>query len=154
VLTAVKRKTVLTFVLLRGLALLGGVVFGATVAQNAGAQSVLVSQSTSQPGRFSNRTALCQRDRRNLLSGFGNIYNFRVLHEPRTEYPYKAWFFGWASQDCNWNIPGHTKCDAIFHARSKTMEGPWQVYCGNGKWDATMTTSLWRPVVAARSSCT
>lgn len=101
-------------------------------------------------GRFVNRTSLWEKNGRNLLSGFDDMYNFRVLHEPGAAYPFKAWFFGWATRDCNRNIPGFTGCDAIFHARSKSLDGPWEVYCGDARWDKTMTPSVWRPVVSAQ----
>lgn len=101
-------------------------------------------------GRFVNRTSLWERSGRNVLSGFRNLYNFRVLHEPGAAFPYKAWFFGWAVEDCNRNIPENTGCDAIFHARAKSLYGSWEVYAGKNGWDATQTPSRWVPVVTAQ----
>ena len=154
------------------IALLLGILAGATLAKAAdakdadapaavggGGESVstkapsgYVEQPASQPGRFSDRTALWQRDGHNLLSGFRNMYNFKVLHEKGAAYPFKAWFFGWAAQDCNRNIPGFDSCDAIFAARAKTLEGPWQVYAGGDKWDATQNPKMWRPVIHAQKT--
>lgn len=108
--------------------------------------------SSEQDGRKIDRTRLWQRDGKNVLSGFRNMYNFHILHEPNAEYPFKAWFFGWAVEDCNRNIPGFTGCDAIFHARAKSLSNSWEVYAGDGKWDATMTPAKWRPVFAPQNT--
>jgi hypothetical protein len=111
----------------------------------------LCGQQAEPHGRFVNRTQVWERSYRNLLSGFCDMYNLRVLYEPGAAYPFKGWFFGWAVEDCNRNIPGNTGCDAIFHARAKSLDGPWEVYCGDGVWDGTMTPSRWRPVVSAQN---
>lgn len=128
-------------------------ISAATITDSATtAQLDYVEQPASQPGRFSNRTGLWQRDGRNLLSGFRNMYNFKVLHEASDAYPFKAWFFGWAAQDCNRNIANFDSCDAIFTARAKALEGPWQVYASGEKWDATQNPKLWRPVIQAQKN--
>lgn len=99
------------------------------------------------PGaRSVDRTHLWTRSGRNLLSGFGNMYNLHVLDTPERPYRYRGWFFGWAVQDCNRHIPGYEGCDAIFAARARQLDGPWEVYCGNGVWDAGERPELWRPV--------
>lgn len=89
---------------------------------------------------------LWQKNYKNILSGFGNMYNFHVLHEPEEDLPFKAWFFGWAVEDCNRNISDFKGCDAIFIARAKKLEGPWEVYAGNEKWDNTGNPKLWKPL--------
>lgn len=96
--------------------------------------------------QIKNCSALWQKNYKNILSGFGNMYNFHVLHEPDAEYPFKAWFFGWAVEDCNRNIPDFKGCDAIFMARSKKLEGPWEVYSGDNTWDITCNPKLWKPL--------
>jgi predicted GH43/DUF377 family glycosyl hydrolase len=83
-----------------------------------------------------------QRDKRNLLTNFNNMYNPCVV-ETGGEYPYKMWFFGWAATMTNKGYPG---CDAIFHARSKDLK-KWEVYSKDKKWDATMNPKLWVPVI-------
>ncbi|MHB0998063.1 MAG: glycoside hydrolase family protein [Armatimonadota bacterium] len=83
---------------------------------------------------------------KDVLRGFTNMYNPHIIHEPRAEYPFKIWFFGWASADGN---PGSSGCDAIFHARAKTLD-KWEVYSRDGKWDTTMTPSKWVPVITAQ----
>lgn len=108
--------------------------------RQAGIQSV---------GRSVNRSRLWRRSYRNILYHFDDMYNFRVLYVPGAAYPYKAWFFGWAVEDCNRNIPANHGCDAILSARAKLVKGPWEVYAGGGKWDATMSPSRWVPVLTA-----
>lgn len=99
--------------------------------------------------RVADRTQLWNRDEKTVLSGFGNMYNLDIVYEPGSKYPYKGWFFGWADKDCNRGIPGFKSCDAIFHARAKTLD-QWEVYSAGGEWDMTMTASRWRPVVSAQ----
>jgi hypothetical protein len=85
-----------------------------------------------------------QRDKRNLLTNFNNMYNPCVV-ETGGEYRFKMWFFGWATGTGNPGIPG---CDAIYHARSKDLV-TWEVYCKNGSWDTTMNPAKWWPVLHA-----
>ncbi len=96
--------------------------------------------------KVSNLSDLWKKNYKDIISGFGNMYNFHVLHEPNADYPFKAWFFGWAVEDCNRNIPGFKGCDAIFLARARKIEGPWEVYAGENKWDNTGNPKLWRPL--------
>jgi len=85
-----------------------------------------------------------QRDTRDLLKNFANMYNPCVV-EVGGEYPYRMWFFGWAGQDTNPGIPG---CDAIFHARSGDLR-TWEVHDKAGAWDTKMTPRRWTPVLHA-----
>jgi len=85
-----------------------------------------------------------QRDQRDLLTNFDNMYNPCVV-ETTGEYRFKMWFFGWAEDHTNSKIPG---CDAIFHARSKDLLA-WEVYCGGDRWDAAMDPARWVPVLHA-----
>ena len=62
--------------------------------------------------RSVDRSALWTRTGRNLLYGFGNMYNLHVLDTPERPYRYRGWFFGWAVKDCNRHIPGYEGCDA------------------------------------------
>lgn len=103
------------------------------------------SRQAADP-RGMDRSYLWKRSGRDLLSGFGNMYNLHVLDTPERPYRYRAWFFGWAVQDCNRHIPGYSACDALFAARSRTLDGPWEVSCGQGRWDAEMKPALWRPI--------
>jgi hypothetical protein len=99
-----------------------------------------------EPTRFTDRTDLWRRSERDVLSGFRNMYNPHVIHEPGAEYPFRMWFFGWASEDCN---PGFSGCDAIYHARGKSLEA-WEVYAGDAGWDADGRAETWVPVISAR----
>jgi len=85
-----------------------------------------------------------QRNTRSQLTHFNNMYSPCVV-ETGGEYRYKMWFFGWAAGHAN---PGVSGADAIFHARSRNLE-EWEVYCGDGTWDATMTPTRWTPVLHA-----
>jgi hypothetical protein len=85
-----------------------------------------------------------QRDQRDLLTNFNNMYNPCVIETPG-EYRFKMWFFGWAEDHTNSKIPG---CDAIFHARSQDLLR-WEVYSGDDLWDTSMDPSRWQPVLHA-----
>ena len=85
-----------------------------------------------------------QRNGRNLLTNFNNMYNPCVV-ETGGEYRFKIWFFGWATGTANPGIPG---ADAIYYARSKDLEN-WEVYSKDGSWDATMNPEKWGPVLHA-----
>ncbi len=99
-------------------------------------------------GRHINRSDLWERGH-DILSGFRNMYQFHVLYDPDDEaYPFKAWFLGWAVEDCNRHIPDFTGCNAIFAARSKRLDGGWEIYAGEDKWDGKMNPRLWHPVFA------
>jgi hypothetical protein len=98
--------------------------------------------------RATDRTELWTRGGRDLLKGFGNMYNLHVLDTPERPYRYRGWLFGWAVKDCNRHIPGYEGCDAIFAARARALDGPWEVYCGDGVWDRRGDATRWRPVFA------
>jgi len=85
-----------------------------------------------------------QRVKGDLLWNFNNMYNPCVV-ETGGEYRFKMWFFGWAAEGRNPDVPG---CDAIYHARSRDLR-KWEVYSKEGKWDATMTPAKWGPVLHA-----
>lgn len=95
--------------------------------------------------KYTDLTPQWQKNGKNVLHGFKNMYNSHVVHEPGEEYPFKIWFFGWSWEDCN---PGFSGCDAIFFARGKSLDS-WEVYSGDDKWDSSMTPSLWQPVLSA-----
>ena len=54
--------------------------------------------------------AAWQRDRRDLLWGFSNMYQPCVVETAVADYRYKMWFFGWAVGVGNQGIPG-LRCD-------------------------------------------
>jgi len=100
-------------------------------------------------GRYVDRTHLWHRVEANLLWGFRNMYNLHIIHEPRADYPYRGWFFGWSVEDGNPSFPG---CDAIFAARSRELFSGWEVWTRGGGWDAAMRPELWAPVIAAQAT--
>jgi len=114
------------------------------------AGAVHAGGGSSDAGRRGDRTALWRRDGRDVLSGFRNLYNLRVVRVEGSRYPYRGWLFGWAVEDCNRNAPGNRGCDAIFAARSRALDGPWEVWSGGDGWDATGNASRWRPVMTAQ----
>ncbi|MFP6669634.1 MAG: hypothetical protein VB876_20150 [Pirellulales bacterium] len=85
-----------------------------------------------------------QRDKGSRLTNFNNMYNPCVV-ETGGDYRYRMWFFGWAADHSNKNVPGS---DAIFHARSKDLRF-WEVYSRGNTWDATMNPKKWAPVLHA-----
>ncbi len=112
---------------------------------------VLCKGACGEDGR-KDITSEWKKNYKDLVSGFRNMYNFHVLYEGGGEYPYRAWFFGWAVEDCNKNVEGFKGCDAIFTARAKSLNGPWEVYCGGGKWDVTGNARLWKPLFGPSGS--
>jgi hypothetical protein len=86
-----------------------------------------------------------QRNEKPLLSNFNNMYNPCVV-ETDGQWRYKMWFFGWSGHHANEGMGWG--CDAIFHARSQDLEN-WAVWCGENRWDFSMTPKLWRPVLFA-----
>ncbi len=78
-----------------------------------------------------------------ILYNFINLYNCEVVKTEDPEYPYRLWIFGESTaQEDN----PHKGYDSIYHARGKSLT-EWEVYCGDDKWDTTMTPSLWAPVL-------
>ncbi|HSV73109.1 MAG TPA: hypothetical protein VLH79_05055 [Chthonomonadales bacterium] len=101
-------------------------------------------------GRHVDRTASWRQAGGDLLHGFVNMYHLSIVRDPADRaYPYRGWFFGWADDVCNTRI-GHG-CDMIFAARAPRITGPWEVYRGGGRWDATMNPRLWEPVLVAQN---
>jgi len=96
--------------------------------------------------RHVDRSPFWQRSQRTVLSGFRNMYHATVLQVDDAACPFRMWFFGWAAEDCNPGFPG---CDAIFLARGKSLD-QWEVYSGEGSWDAAMDPRKWVPVITAR----
>ncbi len=86
-----------------------------------------------------------ERPKIDLLTNFYNMYNPNVMRVPDNDYPYRMYFFGWATEICN---PGFAGCDAIYLARSPDLH-TWEVWSGDSIWDDTMKPERWIPVLAA-----
>jgi hypothetical protein len=111
-----------------------------------------LSSSDPKYGRQADRTAYWQQVGGDLIWGFNNMYHLFLLRESEdAAYPYKGWFFGWASTPGNTNYGFETGCDMTFAARAPRLEGPWEVYCGDDKGDTTMNPALWQPVLRAQN---
>ena len=116
---------------------------------------LLISAATNvlpaeiHPGsRLTDRSSLWERSG-DVLSGFRNMYQMKVVRDDRdSQFPYRGWFFGWASQDGN---PGFGGCDAIFALRSARLASGWQVYAGADHWDDGTHPASWMPVVTAHN---
>ena len=76
------------------------------------------------------------RDERALICNFHNMYQPCVIEMPDGAYPYRMWFFGWATADGNPDIPG---CDAVYHARSRDLNH-WEKMARRSS-----NFSLWHP---------
>lgn len=99
-------------------------------------------------GRFVDRTADWEQAGGDLIRNFVNMYHLFIIRDADDrQRPYHGWFFGWSAEAANTSF-GHG-CDAVFACRAPGLTGPWEVYCGGGKWDATMTPRLWKPVLMA-----
>lgn len=86
-----------------------------------------------------------ERNGKPLLSGFVNMYSACVV-ETGDDWRYRMWFFGWSGKPANRGMGWG--CDAVFHARSHDLKA-WEVWSGDGQWDATMAPERWRPVLYA-----
>ena len=131
----------------------------ASLSLSAVAALCLTAQSLSaQPtpktqfGRNVDQSALWQQVGGELFKNFVNMYHLQIIKEPGQPYQYKGWFFGWASELGNSNYHLKYGCDMIFAARAKHLTGPWEVYSGEGRWDATMNPKLWVPVITAEGT--
>ncbi len=126
------------------------VAAAACVGLICGAAWTAWGQAPEEVGRYADRTALWEQVGGDLLHGFYNMYNLHIVRVSEdAAYPYRGWFFGWSVGSCN---PGYPGCDAIFAARAPMLEGPWEVYRGDGEdgpiWDADMDPARWVPVIA------
>jgi hypothetical protein len=126
----------------------------AGIAMSLFAVPWICQASDVEYGRYVDKTADWEQVGGDLLSGFLNMYNLHVIHEPDdAAYPYKGWFFGWATTVCNEGYPG---CDAIFAARAAKLVGPWEVYCGDVDrqpvWGNSMKAARWVPVISGGST--
>ena len=101
------------------------------------------------------------RPEKNLLTNFYSMYHPEVIYVPERDkdghYPYLMWFFGWShtsENDASGAYPGYPGGDAIFHARAKDLEGPWEIYSldyttNEFYWDTEMNPVHWYPVLTA-----
>jgi len=106
-----------------------------------------VYSDEAPPSRAADISDQWTRTQTDVLSGFVNMYNPHIVYEPDSEYPFRMWFFGWASADMNPDVPG---CDAIYHARARDLDH-WEVYCGDGPWDSERRVGRWVPVLHAQN---
>jgi len=114
---------------------------------------LVLSACASNYGSSQDKTEQWEQVGAKLITN-AHVYNLDILEDPDdAEYPYKGWFFGWASDQCN---TGYSGCDAIFFGRSNAFEGPWEVYAGEVDggpiWDRAMDPNLWVPVISGGAS--
>ena len=109
---------------------------------------VTVSASAFDPARLKDLTSEWEVNPKPFLSGFHNLYNPCIIHEPGKRYPFKMWFFGWPVSDVDPRFTG----DAIFYARARHL-GQWEVYAGDvdGKpqWETNRNAKAYAPVMTA-----
>jgi len=107
---------------------------------------VCLPGSLIRAGRLTDLSSQWTKNGLDVISGFHNMYNPHIIHEPGQAYPFKMWFFGWSVADCN---PGYSGCDAIFFARSVDLDN-WEIYSGTGQWNSN-DPNVWVPVITAQS---
>ena len=102
------------------------------------------------------------RDQKNLITNFYSMYQPEVVYVPEWDdgqgYPYLMWFFAWSynqENDPQGDYPGYPGGDAIFLARAKALEGPWEIYSVNYEtgehfWDAEQKPFYWYPVITCQ----
>lgn len=78
-----------------------------------------------------------------ILYNHYNLYNCEVVKIEDKTYPYRMFIFGETTSDDSNPNKGY---DSVFHARGKSLT-EWEVWCGNDKWDTSMTPSLWQPIL-------
>ena len=90
------------------------------------------------------------------------MYQPEVVYVPEWDdgegYPYLMWFFAWAYNQENepqGEYPGYPGGDAIFLARAKALEGPWEIYSmdyrtGKNFWDKEQNPFYWYPVITCQ----
>ncbi len=104
-----------------------------------------LAMEDSKELRLNDLTSEWERLEPDLIWGFHNLYNPRVVYNPTSGYPYLMWLFGWSAEDSNPDFPG---ADATFFARSKDLL-KWEVWSGEAGWDTTMDPRKWVPVLTA-----
>lgn len=97
--------------------------------------------------RLRDLTSRWEAPRLSLLWGYRNLYNACVVRVPDQRYRWRMWLFGWAAGDSD---PGYAGADAVYCARSRDLSA-WEVYAGDGRWDAAMRPERWVPVLTAGS---
>lgn len=102
------------------------------------------------------------RNEQNLITNFYSMYQPEVVYveewDDGENYPYLMYFFGWAcnqENDAMGTYPGYPGGDAIFMARAKSLESPWEVYAvdretGENYWDKEQKPITWEPVVTCQ----
>jgi len=102
------------------------------------------------------------RNEKNLITNFYSMYQPEVVYikawDDGERYPYLMWFFAWAytlENNPSGNYPGFPGSDAIFLARAKSIEGPWEIYSqkhdtGEKFWDKTQNPYHWYPVLTCQ----
>ena len=102
------------------------------------------------------------RNEKNLITNFYSMYQPEVIYikewDDGDRSPYLMWFFAWAYTSENTpldNYPGFPGSDAIFLARAKSLEGPWDVYAqkhdtGEKFWDTIQNPYSWYPVLTCQ----
>lgn len=105
-----------------------------------------------------------ERSEKNLITNFYSMYQPEVVYVPEWDteegYPYIMWFFAWAytqENDPQGAYPGYAGGDAIFTARAKNPEGPWEIYSldyetGEYFWDTEMLPFYWYPVIECQDT--
>ena len=102
------------------------------------------------------------RSENNLITNFYSMYQPEVVYveawDDGVNYPYLMYFFAWAYTHENepaGSYPGYPGGDAIFMARSKSVEGPWEIYAvnratGEMYWDTQQNPETWEPVIVCQ----
>ena len=102
------------------------------------------------------------RNEKNLITNFYSMYQPEVVYveewDDGKNYPYLMYFFAWAytqENDPDWGYPGYPGGDAIFMARAKAVEGPWEIYAvdrttGKNYWDAKQEPKTWDPIITCQ----
>lgn len=62
---------------------------------------ILLFSASLYADRQTDLSSQWHKSGKDVLRGFTNMYNPHVVYESKSEYPFKMWFFGWASGDGN-----------------------------------------------------
>lgn len=103
------------------------------------------------------------RSEDDLITNFYSMYQPEVVYveewDDGENYPYLMYFFAWAythENDPEGDYPGYPGGDAIFMARAKAVEGPWEIYAvdratGINYWDTQQDPETWEPIIVCQN---
>ncbi len=153
-----------TLVIKAGFPFLNGILENDIVMESIPTENTYSSWEVTSSGGKSYKLLDSEwvRDEENLITNFYSMYQPEVVYvkewDDGENYPYYMYFFGWAcnqENDAMGTYPGYPGGDAIFLARAKSVEGPWEIYAvdretGENYWDTEQKPITWEPIITCQ----